>query len=183
MVSDNGLQLVGWEGEWFLEGLLVEHRFASIGHAKTYMQVQAANKFILDGIKRESDTLGGKWTDEWENILWAIKTTPKKSTGESSFSSVYEYEVVVPVEIAVVSHWLRYFSENAWRAVPQIRFVRWEALGNERNATKNAYCHTPVLQSPSPCSPTLCGGYGMKRRWIRTSGQNQQVIIKMRMTI
>ena len=37
--------------------------------------------------------------DELANILWAYRTTPKMTTGESPFSLCYGAEAVLPTEI------------------------------------------------------------------------------------
>ncbi|XP_071712726.1 uncharacterized protein [Rutidosis leptorrhynchoides] len=42
-----------------------------------------------------------KWVDEMPYILWAHRTTPKRSTGETPFSLVYGTEAVIPAEIRV----------------------------------------------------------------------------------
>ncbi|KAL0429035.1 UNVERIFIED_CONTAM: hypothetical protein Sradi_0529500 [Sesamum radiatum] len=41
----------------------------------------------------------GNWVDELPGVLWAYRTTPRRSTRESPFSLVYGTEAVVPVEI------------------------------------------------------------------------------------
>lgn len=44
------------------------------------------------------------WVDELPGTLWAYRTTPRSSTGETPFSLVYGSEAVIPVEIGEVSH-------------------------------------------------------------------------------
>ncbi|GJT09983.1 reverse transcriptase domain-containing protein [Tanacetum coccineum] len=41
------------------------------------------------------------WVDELTQILWAHRTTPKSSNGETLFSLVYGSEAVIPIEISV----------------------------------------------------------------------------------
>lgn len=41
-----------------------------------------------------------------------VRTTLKKSVGETPFTPVHVSEMVSPIEIAVASHRVRYFSEN-----------------------------------------------------------------------
>lgn len=59
-----------------------------------------ANKFIPDGLKKRIDASGRKWVNELENLLWAVRTILKKSTGESPFRLIYRSEVVVLVKFA-----------------------------------------------------------------------------------
>lgn len=51
-----------------------------------------------------------KCADKLENVLWIVRTTPKKSTEETPFSWVYGSEAVTLLEIAVASHRVRYFQ-------------------------------------------------------------------------
>ncbi|RRT65650.1 hypothetical protein B296_00024599 [Ensete ventricosum] len=39
------------------------------------------------------------WIEEVLSILWASRTTPKTSTGESSFSLTFGTKVVIPPEV------------------------------------------------------------------------------------
>ena len=41
------------------------------------------------------------WYDELQPVLWAYRTTPRRSTGETPFSLVYRMEAVVPAELNV----------------------------------------------------------------------------------
>nr|GEX39926.1 reverse transcriptase domain-containing protein [Tanacetum cinerariifolium] len=41
------------------------------------------------------------WVDKLPQVLWAHRTTPMSSNGESPFSLVYGSEVVIPIEISV----------------------------------------------------------------------------------
>ena len=46
----------------------------------------------MDGAK-------GNWAEELPCVLWAYRTTPRRSTGETPFSLTYEVEAVIPVEV------------------------------------------------------------------------------------
>ena len=46
----------------------------------------------MDGAK-------GNWAEELPNVLWAYRTTPHRSTGETSFSLTYGAEAVIPAEV------------------------------------------------------------------------------------
>jgi len=45
--------------------------------------------------------LKGGWYDELQPVLWAYRTTPRRSTGETPFLLVYGMEAVVPAELNV----------------------------------------------------------------------------------
>ena len=53
-------------------------------------------KKILKGVK-------GRWAEELPNVLWAYRTTPRRSTGETLFSLTYGAEAVIPIEINLCS--------------------------------------------------------------------------------
>ena len=41
----------------------------------------------------------GTWAEELPNILWAYRTTQRKSTGETPFSLTYGTKAVIPMEM------------------------------------------------------------------------------------
>ncbi|XP_024015134.1 uncharacterized protein LOC112088911 [Eutrema salsugineum] len=62
-------------------------------------QAEAANKTILDGLKKRLDAKKGRWADELEGVLWSHRTTPRRTTGETPFALVYGSECVIPPEV------------------------------------------------------------------------------------
>ena len=46
---------------------------------------------------------GKKWIDELPSVLWSIRTTATKPSGEMSFSLVYGAEAVLPAELKLGS--------------------------------------------------------------------------------
>ena len=48
-------------------------------------QAEAVNKTILNGLKKRLDGAKGRWAEELPNVLWAYRTTPRQSTGETPF--------------------------------------------------------------------------------------------------
>ena len=61
------------------------------------------NKTILNGLKRRLDGAKGRWAEELPNVLWAYRTTPRRSTGETPFSLTYGAEAVIPTEVSLCS--------------------------------------------------------------------------------
>ena len=43
------------------------------------------------------------WVEELSNVLWAYRTTPRRSMGETPFSLTYGREAVIPTEISLSS--------------------------------------------------------------------------------
>ena len=52
----------------------------------------------MNGLKKRLDNTKGKWVEELPHVLWTYRTTPRKSTGETSFSMTYGAEAVIPLE-------------------------------------------------------------------------------------
>ncbi|GJZ64875.1 reverse transcriptase domain-containing protein [Tanacetum coccineum] len=55
----------------------------------------------MQGIKTRLHQEGGTWVEELPNVLWAHRTTPKTSNGETLFSLAYGTEEVIPTEIGI----------------------------------------------------------------------------------
>ena len=58
---------------------------------------------ILNGLKRRLDGAKGRWAEELPNVLWAYRTTPRRSTGETLFSLTYGVEAVILIEVSLCS--------------------------------------------------------------------------------
>ncbi|XP_021996094.1 uncharacterized protein LOC110893290 [Helianthus annuus] len=103
IISDNGTNFASEDlQKWFKE-MKIEHHFASVAHPQANSQVESINKQIVDGIKARLGTARRGWVDELPSILWAHRTMPKTSTGETPFSLVYGSEAVIPAEIGLPS--------------------------------------------------------------------------------
>ena len=56
---------------------------------------------ILDGIKKRLDRAKGRWAEELPSVLWAYRTTPRRSTSATPFSLAYGMEAVIPLEVGL----------------------------------------------------------------------------------
>ncbi|PNX81943.1 gag-pol polyprotein [Trifolium pratense] len=99
VVTDNGTQFTDKEFQAFLAALGTKQHFTSVEHPQTNGQAEAANRVILRGLRRRLDQNKKKWVEELDNVLWAYRTTPHSTTGETPFRMVYGTEAVIPVEI------------------------------------------------------------------------------------
>ncbi|KAK6119715.1 hypothetical protein DH2020_046534 [Rehmannia glutinosa] len=61
-------------------------------------------------ILRQGWTTKGLWVDELPSVLWAYRTTPRTSTGESPFNLTYGSEVIAPTEIGEMSQRVRQYN-------------------------------------------------------------------------
>ncbi|XP_058217401.1 uncharacterized protein LOC131328477 [Rhododendron vialii] len=98
IVSDNGSQFVGKE----LKGLCAEFGIRFFNSTPSYPQgngqAEATNKTVCAGIKRRLDSKRGKWAEELPRVLWAYRSTPRHSTGQTPFAMVFGMEAVIPLE-------------------------------------------------------------------------------------
>lgn len=56
--------------------------------------------------------VGKDWVEKLPSVLWAYRTTPRKSTGETPFSMVYGSEAVLPEEIGEESARVHGYDEK-----------------------------------------------------------------------
>ncbi|XP_071740130.1 uncharacterized protein [Rutidosis leptorrhynchoides] len=101
IVSDNGKQFADNPFRSWCEELNIQQTFTSVAHLQANLQVEVTNKEIVAGIKARLGLSQTKWVDELPYVLWAHRTTPKWSTGETPFSLVYGTEAVILAEIRV----------------------------------------------------------------------------------
>ncbi|XP_058210020.1 uncharacterized protein LOC131322641 [Rhododendron vialii] len=98
IISDNGSQFIGKE----LTGLCAEFGIRFFNSTPSYPrgngQAEATNKTICAGIKRRLDSKRGKWAEELPRVLWAYRSTPRCSTGQTPFAMAFGMEAVIPLE-------------------------------------------------------------------------------------
>ena len=74
-----------------------------MAHPQGNGQVERANGMVLQGVKtRVFDQLKpytGKWAKEILSVLWALRISPSRATGESPFFLTYGSEVVLPTKL------------------------------------------------------------------------------------
>ncbi|XP_016164660.1 uncharacterized protein LOC107607199 [Arachis ipaensis] len=92
--------------------LKIKHQFTSVEHLQANGQVEAANKVILTGLKRRLQDAKGAWAQELPQILWAYRTTPHSTTGESPFRLAYRMEAMIPVEVEEESPRVILYNED-----------------------------------------------------------------------
>ncbi|XP_038708603.1 uncharacterized protein LOC120003660 [Tripterygium wilfordii] len=79
---------------------------------KYHNKAEASNKIILNGIKKRLESSKGRWVEELPSVLWAYRTTPRRSTGESPFVLAYGAEAVIPLEIGLPTLQTQVFEEG-----------------------------------------------------------------------
>ncbi|XP_074346549.1 uncharacterized protein LOC141685339 [Apium graveolens] len=66
--------------------------------------IEVANKIIFQGIKKRLGDAEGRWAKELPWVLWAYRTTPRSSTGETPFRLASGTDALVPVEVGLESY-------------------------------------------------------------------------------
>ena len=103
LISDNGLQFDSKAFRTICSDLGIKNRYSTPAYPQSNGQVEATNKTILNRLKKRLDGAKGRWVEEFPNVLWAYRTTPKRSTGETLFSLTYGAEAVIPTEVNLCS--------------------------------------------------------------------------------
>jgi hypothetical protein len=99
LITDNGTQFVGKDIKAFYTLWKIEHSRSAPRYPQCNGQAEAANRQILEVLKKKLEIHASKWPNELENVLWAYRTTPRSSTGMSPFSLCFGVEAVIPTEL------------------------------------------------------------------------------------
>ena len=103
LIFDNGLQFDSRTFHEFCSNLSIKNKYFTPVYPQSNGQAEAVNKTILNRLKKRLDGAKGRWAEELPNVLWAYRTTPRRSIEETSFSLTYGAEVVIPAEINLCS--------------------------------------------------------------------------------
>ncbi|KAG7567252.1 Ribonuclease H-like superfamily [Arabidopsis thaliana x Arabidopsis arenosa] len=103
IVTDNGPQFISGQFESFCEEWHIRLSRSTPCYPQGNGQAEAMNKTVLSTLKKKLKSHKGAWFNELQSFLWAIRTTPRRATGETPFSLVYGMEAVIPAEIFVPS--------------------------------------------------------------------------------
>jgi transposase InsO family protein len=117
IITDNGSQFTSRVFQEYCEDLSIQIYYASVTHPKSNGQVERANAEILGDLKTCTyDCLKkhhAKWIDELSCALWANRTSSSQDTGETPFFFMYRAEVVIPLEVTMVSPRIQAYDEAA----------------------------------------------------------------------
>lgn len=67
---------------------------------------------IVNNLKKRIEGAKGSLVDKLPSILWAYRTTPRRSIGKTPFSMTYGIEAVIPVEISLSSSKVANFAQG-----------------------------------------------------------------------
>jgi len=98
---DNGTQFISHKTINFCAKYNIELIPSTPYNPKSNGQAESSNKIVINILKRKLMAKRGRWAEELPLVLWADRTTPKTSTGQTPYSLVYGCEAVIPTEVAV----------------------------------------------------------------------------------
>ena len=98
LISDNGLQFDSKSFRRYYCELGITNRYFTPAYPQENGQGETVNKVIVNGLKKRLDDAKGRWVEELPHVLWAYRTTPRRSTGKTPFSMSYGAEAVIPIE-------------------------------------------------------------------------------------
>ena len=98
LILDNGLQFDSKSFRRYCRELGITNRYSTPAYPQGNGQVEAVNKVIVSGLKKRLDDAKGRWVEELLHVLWAYRTTPRRSTEETPFSMSYGAKVVIPIK-------------------------------------------------------------------------------------
>jgi transposase InsO family protein len=126
IITDNGSQFTSGLFREYCSSVGIKICFASVAHPRSNGQAKHANAEVLKGLKTRSfdaklEACGKKWLDNLQSLLWSIRTSVTKPTGETPFFLVYGAEAVLPTDVKFGSPRVLAFNE-----------IRQEDLINDR---------------------------------------------------
>ena len=116
IITDNGSQFTSNLFKTYFANLGTQICYALVAHPWSNGQAKRANAEVLKGLKtrtfkKKLEACGRGWYDELQSVLWSIRTTATKSTGETPFFLNYGEEAVLPHEVRCRSVWVLAFDE------------------------------------------------------------------------
>ncbi|PKA55184.1 hypothetical protein AXF42_Ash003821 [Apostasia shenzhenica] len=96
IITDNDTPFVNQWIRDFCGQHQINLKYASIWHPHTNRHVEAANKNIMNILKKCLKGATTRWPEELPGALWAYNTAPSKVT---AFSLSFEMDTIIPVEL------------------------------------------------------------------------------------
>ena len=98
LILDNGLQFDSKSFRRYCCELGITNRYSTPAYPQRNGQAKAINKVIVSRLKKRLDDAKGRWVEELLHVLWAYRTTLRRSTGETPFSMSYGAETILLIE-------------------------------------------------------------------------------------
>ena len=99
LFSENGLQFDNKSFRRYYCEMGITNKYSISAYPQGNGQAETVNKVIVNGLKKRLDDAKGRWVEELSHVLWAYRTIPGRSTGETLFLMSYGAEVVILIEM------------------------------------------------------------------------------------
>ncbi|KAJ9565034.1 hypothetical protein OSB04_001000 [Centaurea solstitialis] len=113
IMCDNGSQFISDKTRTFYEKRGIKLITSTPRYPQSNGLAESSNKVIINSIRKRLKGAKGKWVDELPSVLWANRTTPRASTGQTPYSLVYGCEAVLPIEAQIPTARSRTYDQNA----------------------------------------------------------------------
>ncbi|KAK2416116.1 protein NYNRIN [Trifolium repens] len=97
ITSDQGSVFTGRKMQEFAQEIGFKLLTSTPYYAQANGQVEAANKIIINLIKKTQKPRN--WHKTLDQVLWACRNSPKESTSTTPFRLTYGHDAVLPIEI------------------------------------------------------------------------------------
>ena len=104
IISDGGPPFKSVQFKEFLSDMNIQHRIVSVAYPQSNGQTEVTNRIIKQGLKKRLDERKGRWAEELDHVLWAYRTTPRVTTGESPFSLTFGTEAMIPICVGLPTY-------------------------------------------------------------------------------
>ena len=103
VITDNDTQFTSHTVMQYIQDLGSNVCFAFVAHPRSNGQAERADAEVLRGLRTKTfDRLhksGRRWIGELPAVLWSIRTTPNRATGQTPFALVYGAKAVLPMKL------------------------------------------------------------------------------------
>ncbi|KAK2396595.1 protein NYNRIN [Trifolium repens] len=103
ITTDQGSVFTGRKMQEFAQEIGFRLLTSTPYYAQANGQVEAANKIIINLIRKHIAQKTRNWHKTLDQVLWACRNSPKESTNTTPFRLTYGHDAVLPVEIHLQS--------------------------------------------------------------------------------
>ncbi|CAL8163313.1 unnamed protein product [Prunus armeniaca] len=151
MVTDNSTPFVNKQVSSTLSGYGIKHRRSTPYYPQGNGQAEATNKTILRILSKMVYEYQGGWSVHLPDALWVYCTSPRSTTGFSTYSLVYGSEAISPVEITIPTARVSTVNHLEWdtKSCSDWRLLDLEVLDEKRAEAerRTSLYHKTVAQA------------------------------------
>lgn len=95
-ISENGTQFKNHKIKEFCKEYGINQYFSGVSFSQGNNLAEPSNKFNLEGFKKRLEDAKGRWVQVLPPNLWASRTIPHLSIGETPYSLTYGTVAIIP---------------------------------------------------------------------------------------